>query len=245
MKKTSILLFFVVLTSSFLFAQNDNWSGEFKLGGSYYKGNINKMDMRSIGSISHKDSTFEFATKYKTIYGMNNGEENNREFSSIANFDWRPYSIISPFIAFSAYHNIYKGYDLRITGVGGTKFAYTKPNFSYSLSLAGLYSIEKYTAPSNPEDEVRPDSEIFRLSARPKIKYKLGKTVYFEHYTFYQPNVHDFSDYMIESRTSITNKLTKILFMDLSFEYEYMSLPPSTDIKKEDLAFVVSLVVKL
>ncbi len=242
MKKISLLLVVFLISSTLIFAQ---WSGKFKLGGSYYSGNVNKVDLRSTGSVSHKDSTFEFSTSYKTIYGMNEKIENNREFSSIVKFDWQPYAIVSPFIAFNPYHNIYKGYDLRITGLGGLKFAWAKPNFNYSLSIAGMYSIEKYTAPSDPADIQKPDDEIIRLSVRPKIKQKLGKNVVFSHYTFYKPMVTDFGDYMIESKTSITNKLTSILFLDMSFEYEYVSKTPSEDILNEDMAFVISLIVKI
>ena len=132
-----------------------------------------------------------------------------------------------------------------MTGIGGAKFAFTKPNYSYSLSVAGLYSIEKYTPPTNPDETKKEDAEKVRLSFRPKIKHKLAANTYFEHYTFYQPNFNDFNDYMIESKTSITNKLTSVLFLDLSFEYEYVSRPPSVDIKKEDVAFIISLIVKL
>ncbi len=245
MKKTSFLIIIFLISSTFIFAQKDKWSGEFKLGGSYYKGNINKTDLRSIGKVSHKDSTFEFSTNYKTIYGMNNNVENNREFSSIAKFDWRPYSIISPFIAFSAYNNIYKGYDLKITGIAGSKFTFERPNYIYSLSMAGVYSIEKYTIPKDPNDVKKDDAEKIRLSFRPKVKYQLGPNTFFEHYTFYQPNTKDFSDYIVESKTSISNKLTNVLFLDISFEYEYVSTPPSTDIDEEDVAFIISLIVKL
>jgi len=245
MKKISFLTIVFLISINVIFAQKDNWSGEFKLGGSYYKGNVNKTDLRSIGEVSHKDSTFEFTTSYKTVYGINNNIENNREFSSMAKFDWRPYSIVSPFIAFSSYNNIYKGYDLRLTGIAGSKFAFSRPNYSYSLSVAGLYSIEKYTPPKDITELQKDDTEKVRLSLRPKIKQKLSANTYFSHYTFFQPNVNDFSDYMIESRTSISNKLTSVLFLDISLEYEYVSRPPSVDIKNEDVAFIISLIVKL
>ena len=126
MIKNILLIVPFILLSFVVFSQNTKgkWKGEFGLGGSYYKGNVNKIDIRSTGQISHKDSTFEFSTAYKTIYGKTDNVENNREFSSIAKFDWKPYSIISPFIAFQAYHNIYKGYDLRLTGIFGSKFTF-------------------------------------------------------------------------------------------------------------------------
>ena len=121
----------------------------------------------------------------------------------------------------------------------------SSPNYNYSISAAGLYSFEKYAPPKDPNEETKADAEIMRLSIRPKIKHKLGENVVFSHYTFYKPNVMDFNDYIIESKTAITNKLIGILFLEISFEYEYVSIPPSSDIEKNDYAFIISLIVKL
>lgn len=246
MKFNLFLSFFFILTSQVIFGQeNEEWKGKFSLGGSYYKGNVNKMDLRSDGNVSHTDSLFEFSTAYKTIYARVDGEEKNREFNSNVKCDWKPYSIISPFVSFGAYNNIHKGYDLRISAVTGAKILILKDkNYAYSLSAAGIYSFENYSPPEDSSETEKPDQEKIRVSLRPKIKHKFSDNIYFEHLTFYQPNVVDFNDYVIETKTSITNKLTNMLFLDLAFEYEYVSKPPSSDIEKNDFAFIVSLVVK-
>lgn len=243
--KKIFLLFICLLTNYFLIAQDteSKWSGKFTVGGSYYKGNVDKTDIRSDGTVSHKDSTFEFSTSYKTIYGRNGTEENNREFSSTVKFDWKPYSRISPFLAFETYSNVYKGYDLRLSGLAGAKTTlFENDNSDYSLSAAVLYSIESYTKPDS--GDAKPNNEIIRLSLRPKIEQKLGENVVLKHTTYYQPNINNFSDYRIETSTSITNKLTDVLFLDLAFEYDYVSTPPSDDVEKEDIAFIISLIIK-
>jgi len=246
MKKILLISFTLILTNYLLAQDTDSeWSGKFSVGGSYYKGNVTKTDIRSDGTVSHTDSTFEFSTSYKTIYGRNGSEENNREFSSTIKFDWKPYSKISPFLAFETYSNVYKGHDLRLSSLAGAKFTiYQTDNSDYSFSTAALYSIEKYTVPEIPDENFISTSEIFRLSIRPKIEQKLGDNVVLKHTTYYQPNVKNFSDYILETKTSITNKLTDVLFLDLSFEYDYVSSPPSEDIEKEDIAIIVSLIIK-
>jgi len=245
MKKSYFIIIFLLIISFKINAQEE-WSGKFSLGGSYYKGNVEKTDIRSDGSVSHKDSTFEFSTDYKTVYGRTGKIENNREFSSSIKFDWKPYSIVSPYLAFENYSNIYKGYDLRLSGLAGAKWAiYKTENSDISLSSAVLYSIENYTQPKDTSEFVKPNNEIIRLSVRPKISQKLGENVTFKLTTYYQPNVNLFSDYIVETSASLSNKLTNILSMDLTFEYDYVSSPPSEDIKKEDIAFIVSLLIKL
>ncbi len=236
---------FLLITGSVFSQDQGKWNGKFSLGGSYYKGNVNKIDLRSDGTVSHTDSTFEFSTSYKTIYGRTDGDENNREFKSNVKCDWKPYSIISPFLAFGAYNNIYKGYDLKLSALSGAKIVLFKDKkYNYSISAAAIYSFENYTLPKDSTEAEKPDKEKIRVSLRPKIKQQLGENVYLEHITFYQPNIVDFSDYIIETKTSLTNKLTDVLFLDLSFEYEYVSSPPSKDIEKNDFAFIVSLIVK-
>ncbi len=241
-----LLLGFIFLAIFSASSQDSKWSGKFSLGGSYYKGNVSKTDIRSDGAVSHRDSTFEFSSDYRTIYGRNGTTENNREFSSTVKFDWLPFAYVFPFLAFENYSNIYKGYDLRLSGLAGAKFKIYKTKITdISLSAAALYSIEDYTLPKDPKDVVKPNSELFRLSIRPKIVQKLGENVTFRHTTYYQPNTKDFNDYILESKTTISNKLTNILSMDLTFEYDYVSSPPSSDIVKEDIALIISLIIKL
>ncbi len=243
----------LVICYSLLFFTNgysqekSKWSGQITLGGSYYKGNVNKIDIRSLCNISHKDSVYELSGGYKAIYGTADKKESNRELSAYLKFDWKPYSVISPFAVFQYYTNIHKGYDYKMSGILGAKYTfYSKPKkCNYSISAAGMYSYEKYTPPGDPLEEVKPDHEKFRLSIRPKFKQNLGENITFKHYTFYQPNIEDFNDYIIVSQTSLTSKLTKVLFLDFSFLYEFVSITPSTEIRKEDLSFVISLVVKI
>ncbi len=235
----------LIFNSAYAQQKKGKWKGNFSLGGFYYYGNVDKFDIRSQGSVLHKDSLFEFSSSYKTNYGRTEGIEKNREIKGTLKCDWKPYSMLSPFLAISAYNNIYKGYDLRLSGLLGAKYSFlTKPNYAYSVSVAAIYSIENYTPPADTTKPDLPNKEKFRLSIRPKIKHKLGKNVYFQHITFYRPNIFEFSDYIIESKTTIKNKLTKILFLDLSFEYEYVNKPPSAEIKKSDYVFIVSLQVK-
>ncbi len=241
-----VLIISVCIFLNFSLSAQQKWSGKFSVGGSYYSGNVNKTDIRSEGTVSHTDSTFEFATEYKTIYGRTNKVENNREFSYAVKFDWKPFSRFSPFLALENYSNVYKGYDLRLSSLAGLKWEFLKiKSTRVSVSSAALYGIENYTKPEDPSKPVKENREILRISFRPKIVQKLGESVTLKHTTYYQPNIRRFSDFNIENKTTLSNKLTNLLALDITLEHDYVSSPPSEEIKKQDVAFVISLRVNL
>ena len=62
--------------------------------------------------------------------------------------------------------------------------------------------------------------------------------------TFFQPSVLDFNDIIINNSTKLQTKLTKMIFLDLSFTYEYRSRVPSEKYKKHDFMTEVSLRLK-
>ena len=94
-------------------------------------------------------------------------------------------------------------------------------------------------------EENKLDKELVRLSVRPKIKQKIGNGFYLGHNTFYQPSVKNFSDYIINSQTKLSSKITTKLFLEISFNYEYRSKLPTEDYKHYDITTDISLKLKL
>ncbi|MBR2888194.1 MAG: DUF481 domain-containing protein, partial [Bacteroidales bacterium] len=77
-----------------------------------------------------------------------------------------------------------------------------------------------------------------------KIKQKFGEAVALTHYTFYQPNLEDFDDYIVNSHTALETKLSEHFFFETSFDYEYRSYLPTEDYKKRDVTTEVTLKIK-
>lgn len=242
--------FLIILVCFNLFIINaksqNNWKGKLTIGSSFFKGNVNKFDLRSEGNIAHEDSAYELSGGYKVLYGENEHVENNREYYGIVKFDWRPHARFTPFLAVSAYNNMHKGYDLRLSGLAGGKYTIFKNDKGdYSLSAAFQYDIEQYTPPVNTEEVAQPDDEKFRLSIRPRIRQKITDAVYFEHVSFYKPNLNDFSDYQYEASTSLAVKLSTFVDFEINFEYVLDNKPPNADINREDISVTGGLTFKL
>jgi putative salt-induced outer membrane protein YdiY len=226
-----------------IFAQNKSkWTGQMSLGSSLFKGEVNNFELNTRGSISHADSAFEYSSTYKIIYGETDHKKNNQDYSAAIKFDLLPKSKVSPFVVATARQNRYRGYELQLSFLAGLKYSFIKkPSSDISLSAAIQYDIEKYPKPIDVNSPILPQKENLRLSIRPKIKQKIGSSVYIENITFIRPSFKDFKDYRFDSETTISNKLTQKLFLNLNYDYELNNKPPQTQLVKENMSFTVSL----
>ena len=221
-------------------------SGFISAGGSLSSGNINKADVKATGGMSVADSTLEFVLGGKYTYSESEHKTKNNGIELHSKVDFMPYRKWSPLIAFEYLHNTYKGYNFRLDVVAGAKYNIcSKPNiYDYSISLAGLYDVVDYT-----KDKKTLDDKAFRLSLRPKIKQQIGPAVYLIEKFFYQPQINDFSDYLLKNETEIECKITKILYLSVIYEYDYRSvLPPIKEgmtYEHSDHSLEVALKIKL
>ena len=225
-------------------AQN-KWHYNVGLGASLNTGNVNNCNISHDAAVNRNDSLLALDVHYKLLYSSlisKNGvdqqwEETNFEVNGGVKTDLFQYGNYSPFLACEMLTNKYKGYDFKLSGLLGVKFRiYTNPSFcDYSISGAFVYDWSDFT-----EETVLPINN-YRISIRPKITQKLAENLTLYHVTFYQPSVLDFGDYIINSTTKLQTKITRMVFLDLSFTYEYRSRVPSENFKKNDILSEVSI----
>ena len=128
-----------------------------------------------------------------------------------------------------------------MSGLVGMKYRlYVKPSVcDYSISAAFVYDRTDFT------DETVLPKNNYRISIRPKFTQKLADNLSLYHCTYYQPSVLDFDDFIVNSVTKLQTKITKMLFLDLSFTYEYRSSVPAENYKKHDFLSEISLRLKI
>ncbi len=226
---------------------------KISVGGALYTGNVDKSDFRVAGEAAYKDSTYELSTFLKLEYGEVEKTANREEYSGGIKFDYKPSAKVTPFAMITAYKNKYKGYDLRLSGYLGAKYTIPTKNKenSYSISSAVIYDNERY-----PEIEgiEKSNKNLIRLSIFPQIKQKLGKSIFLAHQTLFKYTILsepedkvkvEGNDWIIDSKTSLTNKLSEKIYLELIYEINYVGRTPNKAIKNTDQAFYVSLVIKL
>ena len=127
-----------------------------------------------------------------------------------------------------------------MSGLIGFKYRiYVKPSVcDYSISAAFVYDWTDFT------DSTALPNNNYRISIRPKIKQRLTETLTLLNLTFYQPSVLDFGDYIISNTTKLETRITKKLYLDLAFVYEYRSRVPAENYKKHDIFSEISVRLK-
>jgi len=244
MIKRTLLLAVLVFSTLCAFSQN-KWQYNFGLGASLNAGNVNNCNLSTDGSVKRNDSLIAFDLHYKLLYSSivekddlgEHWKETNFEISSGVKMDLFQWNTFSPFLACEQLTNKYKGYDLKLSGLTGIKYKiYVKPSVcDYSISVAFVYDWTDFT------DETHLLNNNYRISIRPKFTQKLTENLSLYHCTFYQPSVLNMKDFIVNSVTKLQTKITKRLFLDLSFTYEYRSFVPSENYKKNDILTEVSI----
>jgi hypothetical protein len=248
MKTSRLFLFILLIFSTIQLIGQSKWSYDFGLGTSLNIGNVNNCNINNYASINRNDSLLAFDFHYKLLYSSlidkndmaQKWKETNFEINGGVKLDYLQYGQFSPFLACEMLTNKYKGYDIKISGLVGVKYRiYVKPSIcDYSISAAFVYDRTDFT------DATTLPYNNFRISIRPKIKQKLAENLTLLNLTYFQPSILDLSDYIINTATKLQTKLTKKLFIDLSFTYEYRSRVPSDKYKKHDFLSEVSLRLK-
>ena len=238
----------LLLGTTQLFGQQ-KWNFDFGLGTSLNTGNVNTCNIDNYASINRNDSLIALDFHYKLIYSSlidkndieQQWKETNFEINGGLKLDYLQYGKYSPFLACEMLTNKYKGYDLKVSGLIGFKYKiYVKPAIcDYSISLAFVYDWTDFT------DATALPNNNYRISIRPKIKQKLTENLTLLNLTYFQPSILDFNDYIIHTSTKLQTKLTKKLFLDLTFTYEFRSRIPSDKYKKHDFLSEVSFRLKI
>lgn len=249
MNKFKLLLFILLIFGSTQANAQGKWNFNFGLGASLNTGNVNNCNISNNASVNRNDSIIALDIHYKLLYSAlisrkdvgQQWEETNFEVNGGVKFDLYQYGKYSPFLACEMLTNKYKGYDLKLSGLIGIKYRiYVKPRIcDYSISAAFVYDWSDFT------DETALPNNNYRISIRPKFTQKLAENLTLSHITFYQPSVLDFGDYIIHSMTKLQTKITRMLFLDFSFTYEYRSRVPSESYKKHDILTEISLRIKI
>ncbi len=244
---SAFAIIIAIFTVSAAMAQNDNkpnpWTWELGLGVSQNSGNVNNFSLKHNQELSRNDTVISMDLNYKIVYQKEDRVETNKGIDAGYKLDLFQYRRWSPFVAIESESNHYKGYDFKVSALGGVKFRFNKKrndNYDYSLSMAAVYDHVNYT-----DEETDLNTQFCRLSLRPKFKQKIGESIIIKHTTFYQPAVNDFGDYIINSKTTLSNKLSKRLSLDIAFSYEYRSVIPGSEYKHYDCSTDISLKLKL
>jgi hypothetical protein len=219
-----------------------HWTSSIDIGAALYSGNVDKQDLRGILSFVRSDELLELALDVKSILSKVDNQMKNKEYSLSSKVDYLPQKKISPFILLNAYQDIPKGYKYRFGGYLGGKWIMSKSDKSnYSISAAYLFETQK--TPKDGENSGSSKSES-KLSFRFKIKQAISQFATLNLISFYTPAIKKFNDYRIDLEASLSSKLTSKILMKFGYTFNYVNVPPKSNIKKTDQALVTSIMLE-
>ena len=243
MKKKALVTIAAIFLLAATVSAQSKWKYEFGLGGSLNSGNVSNMGFKTNANIDRNDSILAFNANARYLYTSEKEVTTNEGWGGGIKFDIHQYDRWSPFFASEFISNHFKGYDFKISFLGGVKYRIlcSPGKYDYSISAALVGDYVNYYVTEPTADTL--DGVVMRVSLRGKIKQSIGENTKLNHTTFWQPSVTDFGDYLVTSITKIENKLNKHLFFDVIFEYEYRSVVPEGR-KNYDIATEVALRLK-
>lgn len=205
-------------------------STKISFGFNYVSGNTNKVGANTSINASAKDSLKEFSFNSRYLINRTNKILDQREITTGIQYDYKPFHSISPFARAEIYSNSFQKIKIRGSGFIGLKYTFLKrPKSEYSISGAALADIEKYT-----EEIELPVEDKYRISLRLKLKQTIMENIYLLHETYYIPLIKSFSDFRMQSNTSINFKINKVISFSVSYNFDYNSKPIDQEVKKTD-----------
>ena len=244
-----ILLFFLGICNTNLASDSLQiekiWNFSSKNSFVFFEGNVNKFDALSNQTFERSDSTYELNGSYQFIYSENKKITNNLEHLASLTFDYKHLSKFSPFTGIFIHSNRFRGYNLRASYLLGIKWKFLENKiFNFSLSTAGLYEYDVFSKPEELTEKRKSDHQMYRLSFRPRFKIRLSDKTNFVSEIFYQPEIKNFRDYIILSRTNLAIELTKHLNFIVFYQYQFFSIPVYSSLTQRDQKLQFGLEIK-
>jgi putative salt-induced outer membrane protein YdiY len=239
MKK--VLSIFLMMAAVAAVNAQSKWHYHLGFGGELKSGNVNTITLNNKGSVERNDSILAFDAGYGIVYGEKDKEVFDKSLSANVKFDLWQYDRWSPFVSASYLNNKFKGFEYRLSFLGGVKYRiYWNPDCDYSVSVAYVQDYTDYGDRSTSLEKM-----VSRMSLRFKMRHKIAENVFLKHTTFWQQSLMNLpesigDDYVVTSITSLSTKISKHLSFDVNFNYEYHSLVPD-GVDKQDIITSASL----
>lgn len=225
MSKKIKLIIVSILLSEFSFCQfNDSVHHHFSFTST---GVYNKTkDLKSFvfnNAISYEvnQKKIAFSTGASWIYGIQNKQLSNNDFSAAANVDYL--KNVQRFYYWGLV-NYEESYSLKInyrfqSGAGVGYIFFRKPNFDFEVSDGFVFETSDLTDPVIGKDVY----QTVRNSLRVKYRWSYNQTFSLEGTEFYQPSVISFDDYIIRLNNKLSIKLNKWLAVNAAMTYNKIS----------------------
>lgn len=203
-----------------------NWKLRTGLSASLLYGNREQRILGTRGDLSRTDSVVELRADVQMSYGEASTETHPRVVFKrlwLGNLtaDLLPHDWVSPFVFATVESNLEKRIEGRYSaGIGAkqTLVRSERTDMNVSLGLLGERLVPRTDAPASVTDQT-----LTRWSVRGKVRQSLGDRARLIHSTFWRPDAHHASEFLVQSQTDLEVKASQKVALTLSLMHNYDS----------------------
>lgn len=204
----------------------DRWKLRTGLSASLLYGNREQRILGTRADLSRTDSTVELRADLQMAYGEASTETEarmvfKRLWLGNLSADLRPYDPVSPFVFATLESNLEKKIAGRYSaGVGAKQTIVRSENTDLNVSV-GL--LGERLVPREHATAATMEQRLTRWSLRGKLRQMLGERTRVAHSTFWRPDAHRASEFLVQSQTDVEVKASQKVALTLSLLHNYDS----------------------
>jgi len=216
------------------------WRFGLEIGFTDISGNRDLQLFQGGFTVEHRrQDEYIFNSKLEVRYGESNNATAVDNSALRLRFDWRPRSVISPFVGFDAERDRIRKIDSRISGGTGANLNFIRGDTRRATLAVGL--IGEF---ENREAGVSPRSlEDIRLHTRLAYFRVIRAGTRFELNAKYQPATSAMSDYLASADGAVAVALSTKFSLRTHYEWKRDSTPATGVKSKDDRNLTVTLLV--
>lgn len=210
------------LSPALVYAQRQGATGSVEASASLFQGNTDQRAMFTKGEIGRSDSTLQMRASLSFGYADAARDSiprhmTKRTWLGALSADYRPYSIVSPFVFLNYEASFEKRIQDRVgLGMGGKAVLLRSTGSEANVSVAML--IERLR-PSRLSSDTATVTTA-RWSGRARVRHQFDPRLRMSHTTFFQPQINALNAYTVNS----TSELSFAVRESSSITISYLSL---------------------
>lgn len=207
---------------------SDDWKAEGELGGSFFFGNREQVQVTTRAEVERADSLFESATELRFSYGEAENQDGEREInrrSWVANtsLDFRPTERLRPFVSGRLESSFERRIALRYNAGTGLRLIFERDRRN-RIEFAVAIQAERTFAREDADDSTVDDLNVARISSDVRVRRTyFADRLAIDSNGSYRPVFDSFGNFTLSNRNAISYELTQVLAIRYSVLTEYDS----------------------
>ncbi len=212
------------------------WFAGISLQGSVLSGNSNLMVLTGRVEGGYRAGSARLSAWVRGTYSLQDTVITANTLEAAFQTDQPLHPRVEVFLLAAYYADPVARVSYRSDGGVGVKYRFLEDSLKeISLSVAPLYSVEKYAGRSETRD--------VRWSVRPKVEWFSAEGIRVYGVVFYQPRVDRMRDFRVVASLRLEAPLTRLTRMVVEIEDRYVSEVPE-GVRPNDIRFTVGLAWK-